>query len=397
MRTKIFLLVVLALLVSACNKSKPLREPKSLTQYKAEASIDVVWKQRVGNGQGNVYNKLTPVYINDRVFVAAENGKVQALDAKKGTVVWTVQLPGQLSGGIGYGAGRVVVGSSDGIVYALNENNGERLWHRQLSSEVLSRPLVDFSSVVVHTNDSKLFAISTESGKIQWTYDRSGPALSLRGNATPIISQGHVFIGLDNGKIAIIDLNNGQVKNESPVVFTSGSSDLDRIADIDARPLFENGILYIASYQGNMLALSLNNNGRPIWSKDIQTHSDFSNDLQYIFINDLDDVVWAIDKRSGRVVWKQESLYGRLLSSPTSYVQYVVVGDDQGYIHVLSKLDGRVIARKKLFHRIPRVGKDFGPIRIQDPGLRVAPVIGGDMLFVYGNDGMLYALKIVAH
>lgn len=396
MNKKALLWVALSLLVVACNKSQPLREPKDLGKYKAEASIEVVWKKRVGNGQGNLYNKLTPVFMGDRVFVAAENGLVEALDAKKGTVIWSVRLPATLSGGIGYGAGRIVVGSSEGVLYALNEANGERLWHRQLSSEIVSRPVVDFNVVLVHSGDSKLFAVSTENGQIRWTYDRSGPILSLRGNSAPIISQGMVFLGTDSGKIAIINIKDGTVQNEAPIVFASGSSDLERMVDMDARPLLENGILYIASYKGELLALSLTSGGRPLWTKDVQTHGDFDHDQQNLFVGDLDDVVWAIDKRSGRVLWKQESLYGRLLSSPTSYVQYVVVGDDKGYIHVLSKMDGRIVARKRLFHRIPRIGKDFGPHKRQDSGLRVAPVYGGDLIYVYGNDGMLYALKINA-
>ena len=86
----------------------------------------------------------------------------------------------------------------------------------------------------------------------------------------------------------------------------------------------------------------------------------------------------AIDERSTTVLWSNDSLARRELSAPSVFSSYVAVGDKEGYLHLLSQVDGRFVART----------------RIDSAGLRTRPVVEGDWLYAYGNDGKLVALTI---
>ncbi len=57
------------------------------------------------------------------------------------------------------------------------------------------------------------------------------------------------------------------------------------------------------------------------------------------------------------------------------FSSYVAVGDFEGYLHLLSQVDGRFVGR----------------VRIDSDGLRARPLVVGDWLYVYGNSGKLVA------
>jgi outer membrane protein assembly factor BamB len=55
--------------------------------------------------------------------------------------------------------------------------------------------------------------------------------------------------------------------------------------------------------------------------------------------------VQALDKTSGASIWRQDKLAGRNVSSPLALGRHVVVGDFEGYVHVVSREDGSFAAR----------------------------------------------------
>ena len=94
------------------------------------------------------------------------------------------------------------------------------------------------------------------------------------------------------------------------------------------------------------------------------------------FVSD-DDIVTAVQQTSAEVVWRQEGLKNRKLTSPLAFSNYVLVGDAQGYLHVLAQSDGRFVARRRL-----------------SAGLR-SPMIESDgIVYVLANDGKLSAFEI---
>ena len=88
--------------------------------------------------------------------------------------------------------------------------------------------------------------------------------------------------------------------------------------------------------------------------------------------------VEAVDERSTTALWSNDSLARRQLSAPEVFSSYVAVGDLDGYLHLLSQVDGRFVGRE----------------RIDSDGLRARPLVVGDTIYVYGNSGKLEALTI---
>jgi outer membrane protein assembly factor BamB len=60
------------------------------------------------------------------------------------------------------------------------------------------------------------------------------------------------------------------------------------------------------------------------------------------------------------------------------FSSYVAFGDFEGYLHMVSQIDGHFVARE----------------RINSSGLRVRPLVVGDWMYVFANNGDLVALTI---
>ena len=63
------------------------------------------------------------------------------------------------------------------------------------------------------------------------------------------------------------------------------------------------------------------------------------------YITDEKNAVVALDKSNGASLWKQDKLSGRGLSAPLAFGRFVVVGDYEGYVHLLSREDGSFAGR----------------------------------------------------
>ena len=64
-----------------------------------------------------------------------------------------------------------------------------------------------------------------------------------------------------------------------------------------------------------------------------------------LYITDEKNAVVALDKSNGASLWKQDKLAGRGLSAPLAFGRYVIVGDFEGYVHLISREDGSFAGR----------------------------------------------------
>ncbi|MEC7995734.1 MAG: PQQ-binding-like beta-propeller repeat protein, partial [Pseudomonadota bacterium] len=185
------------------------------------------------------------------------------------------------------------------------------------------------------------------------------------------------YTGFANGKVVALRGENGEPIWEQRVMLPEGRSELDRIVDVDARVLLDGGSMYALAYQGRVAAIS-RREGRPMWEQELSGYLDMAQGYGQVYVVDADDTISAIDKSNGEINWQQEAFARRKLSAPLAFSNYVVAGDDEGYLHVLAQRDGRLVGRRKLG------GK----------GVRTQTVIADDMLYTLTNSGTLTALKV---
>jgi outer membrane protein assembly factor BamB len=349
--------------------------PAALTDFEPQLTIKQRWAEGVGAGTDEQYLKIVPAADDTRAYSAERKGRVVAVDVETGRQLWKTNTRIRISGGPGLGEGLVLVGSSDGEVVALDAETGKERWRSELTSEVLAPPRAADGIAVVRTGDGKLFGLSADSGARLWVYDRTVPVLTLRGTSTPVLVEDLVLAGFDSGRLVAVELLTGRLVWESQVAIPRGRSDLDRMVDLDGEPVVMGRSVYVATYQGSVAAVSLDT-GDVEWSRDISSAKGLAVDRSAVYITDDESEVWALERSSGTSLWKQQALRRRALTAAASDGEYLVLGDFEGYVHWLSKLDGSIAAR----------------LRVDKSPIIVPPLVTANGLYIYASSGKLVAI-----
>jgi outer membrane protein assembly factor BamB len=378
---ELFILLMSASLLTGCSwfggkdNSEP---PAKLKSFEKRVELRKVWGRDSGDGTDGQFVKLVPALVDGRIYVADRDGTVWALELETGKLIWRSKTGLAISAATGVGGGLVLVGSSEGQLAALDAETGEQRWRVDVTSEVLSVPQIYEDTVIIQTVDGAISALSTQDGQRRWIYNRSVPVLTLRGTSTPFVGGGVVLAGFANGEMVALEVATGREVWQTAVAVPHGRTELQRIVDVDANPVVDQGLLYAASYQGRLVAVSLQD-GHVLWNRDMSTYAGMAVDSSQVFVTDADSEVWAIDRRSGRSLWKQADLRRRSLTGPTVIDDYVAVGDFEGSLHLLLRSDGSIVGRE----------------RVDSEGIQAAPVVvSGDRLLVLGAGGELVLYKL---
>lgn len=378
MGSRLLQVLLMLVIIQACSNTKDTTEkPVELIEFKPEASLITLWRANVGKGTGKYQFVLEPYIDTTSIYVADYEGLLTALDKSTGNRRWQIKTELPVSGGMGGGDGLLFLGTRDGRLAAFSQANGSAVWQVSLSSELLSAPVVGLGVVVIRTVDGNVQAFASASGEKLWSFLHSVPTLSLRGTSKLLITSGIVLSGTDSGQMTALSLLEGRVLWETRLAVSSGRSELDRMVDIDGTPLVDAGIIYAAAFQGRIGALSFDQ-GQVMWARDKSIHLGMSLDNNNLYAVDELSHVWAFERSNGGTIWVQEKLHARPLTPPASYGNYVLLGDFEGYLHVLAKEDGRFIVRI-------RTGKE---------GINTTPLVDKDVFYVLTRGGELLAAKI---
>ncbi len=352
-------------------------EVPGLAPIEALATVETPWSTDAGSGIGRHWLVLAPAVAGGRVYVADARGRVSAWEAGSGRSVWRIDTDADITGGVGVGGGAVLVGTEDGEVIALRADTGAVAWRARLTSEVLSRPQAAGAEVIARTLDGKLFGLDAASGEVRWSYQGGVPALTVRGTGSPVVVASVTIAGFDNGRVAAVRNATGEVIWEAVVSDPRGTSELERLADVDTEPVVAGGAVYAASYERAVAAFEAET-GRALWRRPIASRSGLAADADLLYVADTDGRVQALDLGSGATVWTEGSLAGREPAWPVVHGPFVAVVDVEGYVHWLRREDGRPVARTR-----------SGSGRIAGP-----PAHHGDALIAYWGRGRLTAFTV---
>lgn len=358
-------------LLSSSNKGP---QPAPLVNFTPRVALHLVWSRHIADGGGYVFS---PWIDAGSVYVAGHDGTIARLNLTDGKTQWQVNAGQKLTGGVGTGAGRVVVGTGKGAVLAFDENSGKPVWHALASSEVLSAPRISHGLVVVRTEDNRITAYDALTGKIKWFYEHATPPLTIWNHAGILIERSAVFAGYGGGKLAAVDLINGNLGWEASVAIPHGATEIERIADITSNPVMDRRHVYAVAYHGRVVSLDARS-GNIVWARKMSSIAGLAVDDHNVYISEANGDVIALDKNTGERVWTQRGLLARHLSTPAVVGAYVAVGDFQGYLHLLSRQDGAFAGR---------IATDGSAIIT-----RPIPLTGG--VLVQTHDGGIYTFRL---
>ena len=351
--------------------------PVELADINETVVLDKRWSRSVGNGQGEGLYRLNPLLADGVIYAVSEEGELAAFDADSGKLRWESELEIPISGGVGKYRDSLLLGGADGLVMRLSAEDGSEIWRRPVTGEVLAAPQSNGEVVVAQAYDGKLMAFDYETGDKLWTFSNDVPVLTLRGTSTPIIYNDFVIAGFADGKVIAVSLDSGSVVWEARVAIAQGRSEIERIVDIDGTMAVQGAELYVASYQGRIVALEMRA-GRKLWQRNVSAVSGVSVGFGNVYVADEDGTVSAFLRNGQSIRWQNIELGYRELSRPTPIGSYVAVVDFEGYLHLLSQVDGVI------------VGRD----RPDSDGARADMIAKGNILYVYGNSGELIAYDI---
>lgn len=365
------------------------RHDNALPPLQLSTSPQKLWRTNIGHGMNTNKKYTANMVIADNIIFAMDtSGKVSAVDAKDGHVLWTIATSPSdrdqdtLGGGVGYEKGTVYVATSFGEVIALQAADGKEIWRQtSLMTPMRVAPTIKDGRVFVVNISNELHALNSKNGEILWSHAGIPETTSLLGGATPALTNNVIIIPYSSGEVHALRVENGYPLWSESIPPSQAGDSLSGIPHIRARPLIVDGAAYIVSHGGRMVAIDTNT-GMRIWQNDItgiRTPAVFGN---YLFIISNTQEVTCIDRQTGESVWSVPLPQRDSSKNVNHWAGPVIAG---GHL-VLTGTSGEII------YLSPNTGEKMHTVNANEP-LFLSPVICDGILYTLSNDGNIIAWK----
>lgn len=339
-------LVSPVLILAGCSSNEPVEQPAELPEVVETVELDRLWQVSVGDGHDGKYLYLQPTLLDDQVYAASADGELVSVNPEDGEVNWRRELDRTIMAGVGGDRDRLYLVSENADLLTFDRTTGESGWEATLPNEVIAPPQSNGSLVVAQTIDGKVIGFDADTGERRWQYDGSVPVLTLRASATPLVGRDIVLASFASGQLFALSADTGQPQWQYTVAEPKGRTELERLADVTATPVILDSAALVMGYDGKLAAVDLRN-GEEIWSRSMSSLRSPAIASGNIFVAESNGTVKALEGSSRQVVWSQDQLSWRQLTQPSVVGDYLLVGDFEGYIHALSLLDGTFAGQMK--------------------------------------------------
>lgn len=353
--------------------------PKELQPLEPTVNMTVLWSNQIGKGSlGRILN-LMPAVTGTTVYAADHKGLIVAVDRANGDTQWSKETGLEVASGPVVAGDKLLFGTSNAELVAISLADGALLWKTALTSEMMSLPRVSHNIVVARTSDGRIAGFDLGHGGIKWSHERTLPPLSIRSQGSPTIHGDLVLDGFGAGKLTALNVQDGHLVWEVTAVVPRGRSEVERMVELDAEPMVQGDVAYATGFQGGLTAVDITN-GSILWHQKT-AYSSHATALsrKSLFITDTSSDIWSMDITNGADQWKQDILHQRRLTVPARVKDYLVVGDFEGYLHLLRADNGSLVGRLDLSSDDPIVA---------------TPLVYDDVLYVLTSEGHLAAIRV---
>jgi outer membrane assembly lipoprotein YfgL len=367
--TRVALVFVVLGLLWACSSGPDKPKPAELAPNVGLLSVRLAWTAKIGavgfplDVKGNAKT----------VTVAASEGVLAAFDAGTGTELWRTSVGGKIAAGVG-SDGRfsaVVTGANELLVL----DAGREIWRQKLPAPSFTAPLVAGGRVFLLTADRSVIAFDASSGRKLWNQQRPGESLVLR-QAGVLLAVGDTLVTGMGGRLVGINPGNGSIRWEVAIATPRGTNDIERLVDLVGRVGRDGTVVCARAFQASVGCVDAAR-GILLWSKPANGFVGLHGDDKYVFGVESDGKMVAWRNADGERAWVSERLRYRNLTAPLAVGRSVVVGDETGLVHWLSRDDGTALTR----------------VTTDGSALAAAPVMVGGTLIVVTRDGGIFGFK----
>lgn len=233
--------------------------------------------------------------------------------------------------------GKLYAVNNSGHVFALDANTGKVLWERRIGRLNASSPTYyKHRLYIVNLVPGHIVKLDAKTGKIIWKHLLPG-----RAESSPVVVDGSVYFGCENGQLFSLSTRNGHVRWAT----TLGGP-------VKSAPAYYGGILYVGDYGGDMNAV-VAKTGALKWQtgslgQGFGTSGEFYSTpavaFGRVYAGNNDDRVYSFDLSDGTLAWSYSTggyaYSGPVVASTPSSPPTVYIGSFDGNIYALDAKDG---------------------------------------------------------
>jgi outer membrane protein assembly factor BamB len=180
------------------------------------------------------------------VYVGGQEGTMYAFRSGDGAPKWKTDLGVSGFTGIAVANGAVFAGSTNQSVYAFDADTGTVLWTFPTNDEIVSAPALAGGTVYIGTQGSSFYALRATTGQMIWRFDSGSQSQYFPGS--PAVANGVVYEGEYPEALHAFDARTGEVL---------WSSSLPVAQNVNTAPVVADGVVYVTTYGGYVIAFSL--------------------------------------------------------------------------------------------------------------------------------------------
>lgn len=328
----------LALVFLAACGSPPRPTPVAIGDFKVQQAMTAAWSFKFSSA--NQLNQSLLV-VNDKVAIAAADGAVAVVNTDSGKLVWKHDIKSKLLSGAGFNGEQLAVVTVSNELVVLSE--GKVLWRKRLKAQSYTNPLVAGGRVFVLLADRSVAAFDAMNGQFLWTQQRPGEPLVLKQNGVLLPYQNALIAGL-GGRLVALNPDNGQIIWDVAMANPRGVNDLERLVDLVATASRVNDSVCVRAFQSQVGCVNVTR-GALLWNRASVGVQGVDGDAKLLVGAESNGVVRAWTRAGGERAWDTDRLKYRELTSPLVTPKGVVLGDEGGWLYLLSATDGALLNR----------------------------------------------------
>lgn len=364
--------LVYAALLAGCSLwgGSPKPKPADLGPNVPVLGVKQAWTAKVGP---TASLPLDVRVVGNAVFLASADGTVAAIDARTGGDIWRTSLSVPLSAGVGSdGKWAAVVSTKNDLIVVAD---GRELWRKPLQARAYTAPLVAGNRVFVLAADRSVSAYDAATGQRLWMQQRPGEPLILSQNGV-LIAVGDTLVAGQSGRLVGFSPDTGAVRWEAPLASPRGTNDVERLVEIVGRTSRVGDSVCARAFQASVGCINAAR-GTVSWTQPASGAEGIHGDGSLLFGTESNGTVVAWKRADGAKAWTSDRLQYRKLTAPLLLGRSVVIGDESGLVHLLSRDDGAPLNR----------------LTTDGSGISAAPVAAADTLVVVTRNGGVYGFR----